>query len=58
MMKIYAVLATWARQWKQAIQEAIVFYYRLLTNSMGLPRWLWAVTLVSFLLSLIMWAAR
>ena len=35
------VLLSWFRVLGRFIRDAFVFYYRLLTNKIGLPRWLW-----------------
>lgn len=45
---IHAVLASWYYAVTIFVKQAGVFYYRLLTNKIGYPRWLWLLMLSCF----------
>lgn len=46
------VLQSWFRALWDFIKEAALFYWRLITNKAGLPRWLWIAMLISWLVIL------
>lgn len=48
MAIIVSVLQSWGQSIGRVILDALSFYYRLITNKMGLPRWLWVLILVAW----------
>ena len=49
------VLLSWLHFIGTYLKEVSVFGYRLLTNKVGLPKWLWIVMLVSALFSAVVY---
>lgn len=43
------VLLSWLQYLAQFIREATAFYYRLFSNKIGLPRWLWLLVSLSLI---------
>lgn len=44
-----ATLSSWFTALLSFIKEAARFYYRLATNKAGLPKWLWLLMIVSWI---------
>lgn len=51
MPPIIAVLASWLSVFRQFLRDATRFSWRLLTNRVGLSRWLWLAILVGIVVS-------
>ena len=46
---VITVLQSWLETLWIFIKDASLFYWRLLTNKAGLPKWLWIAMLLSWL---------
>jgi len=49
-MVFILVLKSWAKTVWSYVKEASSFYWRLLTNRVGLPKWLWIDMLVFWMI--------